>query len=83
MGNNYFCDLGLVQGASLEVPYPNLLWDGEGCTHPNSCCVFNNPPWFCVPLPEPTSEPIEVRLCLSEGPSNEDLIITDVEIYAR
>ncbi len=83
MGNNYFCELGLAKGAPREVPYPNILWDGKNCTDPNTCCKFSNPPWFCVSLPEPISEPIEVRLCLSESLSNEDLIITDVEIYAN
>ncbi len=88
MGNNYFCELGLPINynsvvSTGEVPIPNILWDGKNCTFPNSCCKFSNPPWFCVPLPEPTSEPIEVRLCLSEYPNNEDLIITDVEMYAR
>ena len=83
MGNNYFCELGLAKGAPREVPYPNILWDGKNCTDPNTCCKFSNPPWFCVSLPEPTSEPIEVRLCLSEGSSNEDIFITDVEIYAH
>ena len=82
VGNNYFCDLGRPNTIPTTY-YPNPLWDGEGCTSPSTCCQFNNPPWFCAPLPQLTSDPIEVRLCLSEGPNNEDLIITLVDIYVQ
>ena len=39
------------------------LWDGEGCGPINACCQLNNPPWFCTPLPQPTTDDIELRLC--------------------
>ena len=84
IGDNYFCENG-NNGSSYSnsTLYPNLLWDGEGCTYPSTCCQLNNPPWFCVSLPQPTSDPIEVRLCLSEHPYNEDVIITLVDLYVR
>ena len=40
----------------------NPLWDGQGCGPYNSCCQFNNPPWFCKQLLKPTNRDIEVRL---------------------
>ena len=85
IGDNYFCENGNQPKLpySLSILYPNLLWDGEGCTYPSTCCQFHNPPWFCVSLPQPTSDPIEVRLCLSEPPSNEDVIIPLVDLYVR
>ena len=84
IGDNYFCDNGNPGlPSSQSTLYPNPLWDGEGCTYPSTCCQFHNPPWFCVSLPQPTSDPIEVRLCLSETPSNEDIIITLVDLYVR
>ncbi len=43
------------------------LWDGQGCGGTNTCCEFNNPPWFCKQLPQPTTDDIELRLCGDEG----------------
>ena len=84
IGNNYFCENGNPGlPYSESTLYPNLLWDGEGCTYPSTCCQLNNPPWFCVSLPQPTSDPIEVRLCMSESRRNEDVIITLVDLYVR
>ena len=51
------------------------LWDGDGCTAPNPCCSFNNPPWFYKQLPQPTTDNIEMRVC------KEDVAIEIVEIY--
>ena len=39
------------------------LWDGAGCGPLNTCCTFNNPPWFYKELPEPTTDDIEMRVC--------------------
>ena len=44
----------------------NTLWDGHGYTVSSTCytCEFNNPPWFCKQLPKPTTEDIEIRICM-------------------
>lgn len=65
VGNNYFCDTGnRGPGAVTSELYPDdPLWDGEGCGPTSTCCEFNNPPWFCTTLPQPTSDDIEVRNC--------------------
>ncbi len=39
------------------------LWDGAGCGPLNTCCTFNNPPWFYKELPAPTTDDIEMRVC--------------------
>lgn len=54
-GNNYFCD----------GDYNGALWDGQDCTTAG-CCTFNSPPYFTVTLPAPTSDDIEVRICMDE-----------------
>ena len=56
------------------------LWDGEGCGATNACCQFNNPPWFCTTLPQPTTDDIEMRLCSNQGEANEDVVISFVNI---
>ncbi len=49
------------------------LWDGTGCGPLNTCCTFNNPPWFYKELPEPTTDDIEMRVCNDQGSTNEDI----------
>ncbi len=83
--NNYFCDTGNPgPGFSLTAYYTtDPLWDGEGCGDHNSCCQFNNPPWFKATLPQETSDNIELRLCYGEGSHNEDTIVYLIEIYLQ
>ena len=83
VGDDYFCDTGNTSPEvdSNTVFADDPLWDGEGCGPTSTCCEFNNPPWFCTTLPQPTTDDIEVRICLDSGSSNEDVIITFVDIY--
>ena len=83
VGNDYFCDTG-NRGPSFShtTYYPDdPLWDGEGCGSISSCCEFNSPPWFCKELPLPTSDDIDIRNC--GGNSDEDVIITSLDIYVQ
>ena len=86
VGNNYFCATG-----SHNNPYRNFivfsdnpLWDGVGCTGNNTCCQFNQPPWFCRTLPTATSDDLEVRICADENTEyNENTYISNIELYVR
>ena len=82
--NDYFCDSGHQYSTPPSFIYyvNDPLWNGAGCVH-GSCCQFNSPPWFCKDLPHPTSEDIELRLCLNENISNEDAPFEVVEIYIQ
>ena len=82
--NDYFCDSGHRYPTNPSPIYyvNDPLWDGAGCVR-GSCCQFNSPPWFCKDLPHPTSEDIELRLCLSENNSNIDTPFEVVEIYIQ
>ena len=59
------------------------LWDGQGCGGTSTCCSFNNPPWFCKQLPQPTTDDIELRLCADEPIGNEDTTIEIVDMYVK
>ena len=87
VGNDYFCDTGNPGPGFREgmYYYPDIdpLWDGEGCGPNNTCCEFNNPPWFCKTLPQPTSDDIELRICGSDLTRNEDVIISLVDINVQ
>ena len=88
INGDYFCERGIVD----SVPNPsfvegNPLWDGHGCTGSSTCCQFNNPPWFCKQLPEPTTEDIEIQLMGYVDQFNaleeEDTPIELMEIYVQ
>ena len=88
INGDYFCERGTIN----PVPNPsfvegNPLWDGHGCTGSSTCCQFNNPPWFCKQLPEPTTEDIEIRLFSYyinlKSLEDEDAPIELIEIYVQ
>ena len=81
IGSNYFCETGHRNTWSYTYYPDNVLWDGVGCEHTSTCCTFNNPPWFCKDLPQPTTNDIELRLCADEGRGEEDTPIEAIEMY--
>ena len=83
IGEDYFCATGSRYAYAWNQFYrEDPLWDGAGCGGTSTCCQFNNPPWFCKQLPQPTTDDIELRLCSNEG-LNEDTPIEHVEIYVQ
>ena len=84
VGNDYFCDTGSSEHPNSTTLYSDdPLWDGAGCGPLNTCCSFNNPPWFYKQLPQPTTDGIEMRVCRNSDTNNEDIAIEMVEIYVQ
>ena len=84
VGNDYFCEAALEgpfdpQASSSAVFLDDLLWDGRQCTVATSCCDTNNPPYFNKILSGPTSDDLEVRICLPTAESN--VLVQQIEIY--
>ncbi|XP_064388405.1 collagen alpha-1(XVII) chain-like [Halichondria panicea] len=84
VGNDYFCESG-VSSRSAVTPYmlhpDDPLWDGQGCIHGNTCCQLNNPPWFNKTLPTPTTDDIEMRLCMSSSARSANIALEQMELY--
>ncbi len=82
VGDDYFCDTG-SQGTAINNLFygDDPLWDGAGCGPLNTCCTFNNPPWFYKELPESTTDDIEMQVC-RDG-NDENIAIEMVDIYIR
>ena len=83
VGDNYYCE----SGNPSETLVPNHvytsdpLWDGEQCE--GDCCSNGkSPPWFSVELPTPTTDYIEVRVCIPQE-SHDDAPIELLEIYVQ
>ena len=82
VGNDYFCDTGSKQRYQYGVFYSeDPLWDGAGCGPLNTCCSFNNPPWFHKLLPQPTTDDIEMRVCKYHP--HEDIAIETIELLVQ
>ena len=83
IGQDYFCDTGSRHSWQHKFYSADPLWDGSGCGSTSSCCGFNNPPWFCKQLPQPTTDDIEMRVCVNQAIGDEDVAIESVEIYVQ
>ena len=86
VGNNYFCDTGnpAADWSCVNTYLEDPLWEGKGCGPASTCCQFNNPPWFSVTLPGPTSDDLEVRNCrLNPGLYGFDNLVQLIEIYVK
>ena len=83
VGDDYFCESGNpTSTVALRHVYSNdSLWDGQQCE--GQCC--NNgksPPWFSVELSNPTTDDIEVRICIPQ-PNYDDIALQLLEIYIQ
>lgn len=83
VGEHYFCDTGASGRFKEGVFYGDALWDGAGCEGENSCCIFNDPPWFIRHLPEVATEDIVMQLCRDESANNEDVAVQIVEVFVQ
>ena len=82
VGNDYFCDTGNHASVYSDGSFPDdPLWDVAGCGPSSTCCTFNNPPWFCKTLPQPTTDYLEVRIC--DEYAFRDTSIQLMEIYVQ
>ena len=83
IGQDYFCETGTRDSWEYIFYADDPLWNGQGCGGTSTCCSFNNPPWFCKQLPQPTTDDIELRLCLNDDTSDEDTPLEIVEFYIK
>ena len=81
VNNDYFCDtaIGTVDWSTVPQTLQSAdpLWGGPT----NTCCSFNNPPWFTKNLPSPITDGVEMRLCQPGTPGNTPIEL--VELYVQ
>ena len=86
VGNDNYCESGLPEGQWWQdVLYSSdPLWDGQQCNgNERPCCTNPKMPWFIKTLNETTTEDIELRVCASQGYSDEDTPLDIIELYVR
>ena len=72
IGDHYSCEV--VKLCYREVCNSNQLWDGGQCVGGES---------FFRDLPEPTTEQIEMRVCREQDRFDEDILVTEIELYVQ
>lgn len=71
VGNNTYC----------ETPADPVVLSPENFLHSHDPLFAGR--WFCVELPEPTTEPLEFRICSDQNIDNEDAMLEFVELYIK
>ena len=83
VGNNYYYESGNPTDTIIfsHLYSADPLWDGQQCE--GQCCSNGkSPPWFSVELPNPTTDDIEVRMCIGQQ-SYDDVVIQLLELYVQ
>ena len=86
VGSKYYCESGCHDShwTNGKLYTTERIWDGKGCgSHETTCCQRTLIPWFYRSLSYSTTDYIEMRICMSEGTSNEDTPVEQYEIYVR
>ncbi len=86
VGQDYFCESGVSTILSSRFYSDDPLWDGDGCTVAgNTCCQFNNPPYFTKQLSTTTGDDLEVRACGHNirNSAGGDTLIELIELYIK
>ena len=83
VGNNFFCEtINHNSTFSTNMHSDDSVFDCDGsCMSSKTCCLFNNPPWFCRTLPQYTTDDLEVRIC-KDG-NDKDIPIQLLELYIQ
>ena len=85
IGNNYFCESGNPTNTyENTLLYNDVLWDGQSCgSNEGSCCSAPGQPWFHRDYGINTTDYVELRVCGDEGWRDEDVMLSEYEIYIK
>ena len=89
VGEDYFCESGYIypgyRSDALEyILHSNdILWDGRDCHSTSTCCSLHNPPYFTKTLNQTTTDDLELRMCLVNPASLDNIAVELVELYVK
>ena len=89
VGEDYFCESGYVYHGyrnhtlELKLHSSDPLWDGKGCHSTSTCCSLHNPPYFTKTLSQSTTDDLQLRMCLFNPISSENIAVELVELYVK
>ena len=77
VGDNYYCESGNPNDTFVHY-HLDRLWDGERYEDEH-CSNGKSQPWFSMELPNPTTDDIEVCICLAE----DNTLVQLLEVYVQ
>ena len=81
ISDKYFCDTGSTEQRDVSAYCSSIpLWNGACCGEYNTCCQFNNLLWFFAPLPQTSMDDLEVRICLDEVATYQDVVVFLIDL---
>ena len=91
VGEDYFCESVIeedIQPSNVDefdstFHFRSVLWDGEGCGDEAECCSRIKHPYFVKQLEASTMDDIDLRLCLSNDITQENIAIELIELYVQ
>ena len=88
VGSDYFCESTHTEctwnADNRFWLYPDAtLWDGHVCEGGGTCCQLHNPPWFTKNLTTPTTDSIELRLCMIDGIGISNIALELLKLYVQ
>ena len=85
VGEDYFCESGYTFDSN--DPYilhsNDTLWDGRNCHSTSTCCSLHNPPYFTKTLSQTTTDDLELRMCLYNSATSDNIAVELVEMYVK
>ena len=61
----------------------DTLWDGRDCHSTSTCCSLHNPPYFTKTLNQTAADDLELRICLWNSASLDNIAVELVELYVK
>ena len=85
VGSDYYCESGCPDSYEHSTIYANdVLWDGEQCgVLETGCCTNPDQPWFHQVLDTATSDDMEIRLCIDQDASVENILVSLYDVYVK
>ena len=84
VGNDYFCESGNPTNYDHTTLHTDPLWDGKQCgLIEKACCNATGIPWFHKVFQQPTTDDIELRVCIDQDVQDEDVPVGSYEIFVK
>ena len=84
VGEDYFCESGITYPQSRYTFHSNdTLWDGKDCHSSSTCCSLHDPPFFTKTLSTPTTDDLELRMCLYDSIRHMNIAVELIELYVK
>ena len=92
VGEDYFCESGYIYPGYLDTESlytfhsNDTLWDGRDCHSSSTCCSHHNPPYFTKTFSMPTTDDIELRMCINtriQFNQYVDIAVELIELYVK